>query len=80
MAQASVSFSQRKTLSKKKVKEEKNNEPDGICDNCAYSKWSDYFENRDLEGYPITLRCPYYYDGNIGIIRGTKGCSKYKNK
>ena len=48
-----------------------------VCDDCVHSTWSDIEWNRDLSGLPLTLRCPFYKNGAVGIIRGSKACKLY---
>lgn len=51
-----------------------------ICDECAHGNWNDQPWNRTPEGDPITIRCPFYRDGQYGIVRGTIACNNFKNK
>jgi len=64
----------------KKTLTKQASEPKRICDDCAHGIWNTEFCNLDLHGKPITLRCPLYKEGNVGIIRGTKACDKYQSK
>ncbi|MBQ9340018.1 MAG: hypothetical protein IJS13_06775 [Paludibacteraceae bacterium] len=71
-----------KKTTNKSVAARKEREPwlDAICDDCQHGTWNDVFWNRDPQGKPLTLRCPYYENGKYGILRGTKACSKYAER
>jgi hypothetical protein len=51
-----------------------------VCDDCGHGKWNNKFWNLDFINKPITLRCPFYKDGEIGIIRGTQACCHFFKK
>ncbi|MBR1525079.1 MAG: hypothetical protein IJ640_00265 [Prevotella sp.] len=61
-------------------KSQKQTKPEHKCDDCAFGKWQTQHWNRDIEGRPITLRCPHYKDGQEGIIRGTAACRKFAER
>lgn len=52
-----------------------------VCDDCGHGKWNNIEWNLDIiEHKPITLRCPFYKDSKVGIIRGTQACRNFCNK
>ena len=52
-----------------------------VCDDCGHGKWNNIFWNLDfIEHKPITLRCPFYKEGKVGIIRGTQACCNFFKK
>lgn len=66
---------QRKTTSKQAAV------ANNICDNCKHGTWHDVQWNRStIDGKPITLRCPFYHNGSIGIIRGTPACANFASR
>lgn len=71
---------ERQKLAQKLQKEKAAEAKTEVCDNCAHGKWNTNFFNLDLNGKPITLRCPYYEDGKYGILRGTAACEKFLKK
>jgi len=54
---------------------------DEVCDNCKYSTQGPAVHwNLDYEGKVITLRCPLYENGKVGIVRGCKACYKFEKR
>jgi hypothetical protein len=52
-----------------------------VCDDCGNGKWNNIYWNLDfIEHKPITLRCPFFRNGEVGIIRGTKACYHFCKK
>lgn len=48
-----------------------------ICDDCKHSSWDTKFENKDWQGKPICLTCPFE---QWKIIRGRRACAKWQPK
>lgn len=76
----SASMRERQKIAKERQKETIIEIKKEICDDCKYATWNTDFFNLDLEGKPITLRCPYYEDGKFGIIRGSQACKRFIKK
>jgi hypothetical protein len=53
-----------------------------VCDTCEFRTWVTWKDWNFTIGthLPITLRCPHYKEGKVGIVRGTEACHKYKKR
>jgi len=61
---------------------QKNEWKHEVCDTCKFKTWVTWKEwNFTIQDHlPITLRCPYYKEGQVGIVRGTPACWRYKKE
>ena len=70
-----IEFYGRQTMAKRIIQKEIH-----YCDDCRFGVWHDIEWNKTPEGLPITLLCPFYHDGQHGIVRGSIACKKFQFK